>query len=116
MEHMATSLTIIEKIQRRSSLRASCCNDRSSSICRRADEHVTLWQESVRSACAGQSARCRFMERCAIESCEFAHVMEAVGAGARRHGNGVGPFHELGAGRPKLLETKIAMQAHAAND
>src|SRR5213596_1238415 len=55
------------------------------------------------------------MEPCAIESCKLAHVMEAVGSGARRHSDRVGPLHELCAGRPKLLETQIAMQAHAAN-
>jgi hypothetical protein len=84
-------------------------------ICGRAYTHVTLWQESVGAAGAGQGARRRFMERRAIEPCKFAHVMEPVGPGARRHRDGVGPFHELCAGRPKLLEAQIAMQAHAAN-
>src|SRR6187551_4130868 len=96
-------------------MRAPCCNDWSRGCWRRADKHATLWQQSVRASRACQCARRRLMKCGAIESCKLAHVMEAVGSGARRHGDGVGTLRELCAGRPKLLETQIAMQAHAAN-
>ena len=64
---------------------------------------------------ARANVRDQLLERRAIKSRKLAHVMEPVGPGARRHGDGIGSLHELCAGRPKLLETQIAMQAHAAN-
>src|ERR1044071_1984360 len=115
MEHSAMSLKITEEIQRQNSLRTHTCSDSKRTKSARADKCAILWQQSIGSARAGQCARCRFMERRAIESRKLAHVMESVGAGARRHGAGVGSFHEWRARRPKLLETQIAMQAHAAN-
>src|SRR5689334_25382719 len=98
MEHSAMSLKIIEEIQRRNALRTHGCSDSKRAISARADKCATLWQEqeeSVGSARTGQGARCRFVERRAIESCELAHVMEAVGPGARCYRDRVGAFHEL---------------------
>src|SRR6188474_1864941 len=100
MEHSAMSLKITEEIQRQNSLRTHCCSDSKRTKSARADKCAILWQQSVGSARAGQRARCRFIECRAIEPRKLAHVMEPVGPGARRHGDGVGSLHELCAGRP----------------